>query len=297
MMQLRKTLAGHEGAVYALEESPREGSFFSGSGDRIVAEWDLTSSAPPKALVNVGAIVYSLCFLREKNEMLIGTSSGSIHVVNLESRAEERNISFQKGPVFHIRTSSKLNRVFASTGQGHLSVWSADDFTLLYDLKLCNEKVRSISLSPDQSILAAGCGDGTVRIFDTLSMREFHRIEAHKLSAHCVCFHPEGRYLLSGGRDAHLKAWNLADFSLLTSIPAHNYAVYAISFAPGFRQFATASRDKTVKIWNADTVEFVQRLGQDNNSHLNSVNNVLWMKNNSIVSASDDRSIRIWSQD
>src|SRR5436189_4310613 len=88
------TLKGHDGAVYALEKSPEPNKFFSGSGDKIVAEWDLEKSEPAKALVNVGAIVYSIKYVEEKNILLIGTSAGAIHVVDLSSSKETRNIAF-----------------------------------------------------------------------------------------------------------------------------------------------------------------------------------------------------------
>jgi WD40 repeat protein len=101
--------------------------------------------------------------------------------------------------------------------------------------------------------------------------------------------------MISGGRDAYLKIWSMDNFSLLQSIPAHNYAIYSISFSPDRKYFATASRDKTVKIWNADTFEVLVRLDKENfEGHKNSVNKVLWMENNFLISAGDDRAIIIW---
>jgi WD40 repeat protein len=58
--------------------------------------------------------------------------------------------------------------------------------------------------------------------------------------------------------------------------------------------FATASRDKTLKIWDVATQEIIQRIEQTNEGHLNSVNTLLWMDDNTLVSAGDDRSINIW---
>src|SRR5262245_40063257 len=126
MLEVQKlnTLRGHEGAVYALEESPDTNKFFSGSGDRIVAEWDVSTMAPARALVNVGAIVYAICYVKEKNELLIGTSAGSIHVVDLTSRKEIRHIALEKGPIFSIRYSAAHQKIYASSGEGYLSALS-----------------------------------------------------------------------------------------------------------------------------------------------------------------------------
>lgn len=290
-----QSFRGHDGPVYAVEEIPGTDTFYSGSGDRIVAEWNSVTAGPARALVNVGAIVYSLLYLKEKNILLIGTSAGAIHVIDLETRRETRNIAFHKSSLFDLKFSTVHRKIFSASGDGSISVWSPDDFSLLFHLPLCKEKVRDLSLSPDQSRLAVACGDGSVRIFDTASMKELHRLQAHRLSANCVCFHPRGNYLLSGGRDAYLNVWDAENYQSVKSIPAHNYAIYAISFSPDEAWVATASRDKTVKIWSAENLEILQRIDKEkNDGHLNSVNTVRWLKNKLLLSAGDDRSISAW---
>jgi WD40 repeat protein len=150
-------------------------------------------------------------------------------------------------------------------------------------------------LNHDHSNLAVACGDGTVRIFDANSAEEIFRIEAHQFSTNCVAFHPDNNYILSGGKDAYLKIWDAKSYTLIEGIPAHNYALYSVAFSPDKKYFATASRDKTFKIWDADTLEFMIRVDKEKHGgHKNSVNNILWMKNNSLVSTGDDRSVCVW---
>ena len=97
-----KLLLGHEGSVYALESAPGTGSFFSGSSDRVVSRWSVDADEPPVGLVNVGAIVYSLRHVPEKNLLLIGTSAGNLHAVDLSSGKEVRNIVAHKQGIFEI---------------------------------------------------------------------------------------------------------------------------------------------------------------------------------------------------
>jgi WD40 repeat protein len=289
------TLLGHEGAVYALEKSSFPGKFFSGSSDGFVAEWTIGSSEQPKALINVGTIVYALRYVSEKDIMLIGTSSGSLHIVDLNTRQEIKNIIHHRLAIFDIQYSIINNQFYTSSGDGSIATWSLEDFSLLGSIPLCKEKVRQMALNKDETTLAVACGDATIRLFDTKSMREFENFIAHQSSVNSLAFHPEEKVMISGGRDAHLKIWSTDNFSLLQSIPAHNYAIYSISFSPDKKYFATASRDKTVKIWNADTLEILVRLDKENfEGHKNSVNKVLWMENNFLISAGDDRSIIIW---
>lgn len=109
-------------------------------------------------------------------------------------------------------------------------------------------------------------------------------------------YSPDAKTLVSGGRDAHLNFWNVSDYTLIKSVPAHNFAIYDIVFSPDKSLFATASRDKTIKIWDAKTSDFLLRINIENsNGHTYSVNKLLWTSfNNYLISAGDDRKIRIF---
>jgi WD40 repeat protein len=111
-----------------------------------------------------------------------------------------------------------------------------------------------------------------------------------------LSFHPAGKYLLSGGRDARLRIWNIENnFELEKEIPAHNYAIYKIMFNSSGSLLATASRDKTAKVWDASDASFLFRLDKENfKGHLNSVNTLLWLNEDTLISGSDDRSIVVW---
>lgn len=297
-LSIRKvhTFTGHAGSVYALEKSENPGLFFSGSSDKIVSEWNLDLVTPPKGIVNVGSIIYALHFLPWKNQLLIGVSGGGFHVVDMKERREIRNIQHHSAGIFDIVSSQELNRMYTASGDGTLAVWSLDDFSLLHSVRICKEKVRSLALRPDHRELALAAGDGTVRLFDPVTMEEKIRFAAHELSANCVSYHPRESLLLSGGRDAHLKIWDYKSGTLVESIPGHNYAIYSISFSPDASLFATGSRDKTVKIWDAETFDFLVRIDKEKfQGHLNSVNKVLWTPHkNYLLSTGDDRSIMVW---
>ncbi|HLG33418.1 MAG TPA: WD40 repeat domain-containing protein [Bacteroidia bacterium] len=289
-------LTGHQGAVYALEHSEESNCFFSGGGDRYVTRWDIMNRQQPEAIIMAQSTVYSLCFIAQKNLLVIGELTGASHVIDLKSKNEIKNITLHKAGVFDIKYSPNNNFFLTTSGDGTFAAWDADTFQLIIQQKLCDAKVRSVDFNKEETLIAFACGDGTISLYDSKSLKEFQRLDAHELSTNCVKFHPDGKHLLSGGRDAHLRIWKSAEnFQMLTEIPAHNYAIYKIVFSPDGNFFATASRDKTVKLWNADDASILLRLDKEKFSgHLNSVNTLLWTENNFLISGSDDRSIIVW---
>jgi WD repeat-containing protein 61 len=140
------------------------------------------------------------------------------------------------------------------------------------------------------------CGDGSIRVFDTNNIIEKYKLTGHKKSVYSVAFHPQKNILVSGGYDAYLRFWNgEKHFEQIQNIPAHNYAIYDIQFNETGDICATASRDKTIKIWDAENFLMPLRLDRKNyNGHINSVNKLLWFKNDLLISSGDDQSIIIW---
>ena len=293
------SLTGHTGSVYSLEETTGANTFFSGSGDKVVAKWDVENPGDGTLLARSSDIIYSLKCDQERGILLVGQSSGGIHVVNLESRTEERLLQYHTAAVFDLAFAIKHGLLFSLSGDGELGIMNAFDFSLENKLFLGKGKLRSVAMNSDESVIAIGAADGSIYIFSLPEMKPLKHFQAHQsgFSVNALCFSPDGNYLLSGSRDAHLNILEVKnDFHLFKSIPAHNYAIYSISYSPDKNLFATGSRDKTIKIWDAHTFDVLTRIDKTNNDgHLNSVNKILWHKNSGhLISASDDRSVMVW---
>ena len=295
MIHVKKlaNLSGHSGAVYAIEQSDEKNCFYSGSSDKIIAKWNRETRSPEKFAAQLPGIVYSLCYIKEKNALLAGTSEGKIHVIDLSNKKEIKILQNHIQPVFDIKHS--VAAILSVGGDGNLTIISAKDFSTTKIIKLCEEKLRAIDIYDNTAAIA--CGDGFVRIIDLTTLKIADEFAAHKGSVYSLKFSPDGKYLLSGGRDAHLNKWlfkpETLNFKLETSLPAHNYAIYSIVFSPNGKFLATASRDKTVKVWDANTFEILTRINKENfEGHINSVNKLMWAEN--LISCGDDRNIMIW---
>jgi WD40 repeat protein len=287
-------LPGHQGAVYALESGEQDGTCFSAGADKLITSWDLHTCTNLPFLARLPDPVYSLCYVREKNILLAGTSTGAIHIIDLLRKEEVKILRHHTAQIFDIRYSLKQNTFYTAGGDGVLGVCSLDTFSATRILKLSTAKVRQLDLSSDEEELAVACGDGNILLLEAGTGKEKFRFSAHQFSANAVRYHPNGLTLLSGGKDAYLRVWDRQhSFAELAAIPAHNFAIYQIAFQPEGKLFATASRDKTIKLWDASDYRFLLRIDKDNYAgHVNSVNTLLWKER--LVSAGDDRSLLVW---
>lgn len=294
-IKLLQHLTGHQSAIYSLEKSSDQNKFWSGSGEGIVAEWNLLND-DGALLAKASGIVYSLKLLADKNILLVGQSNGGVHVINLKTNAEDRLLQFHTAPVFHIAYHSVHQLIFFLAGDGTLSIVNGDDFRLLNILKLSDKKLRSLAFHPSRDECVIGCGDGSIAVISLPVVEMIHRFQAHDydFSVNCIACAADGKYLLSGSRDAHVNIFSGDDYSLIKTIPAHNYAIYDIAFHSSQKIIATASRDKTIKLWDVQSMNVLARLDHEHfKGHAHSVNKLLWM-DDKLVSAGDDRSVLVW---
>ena len=285
---------GHTGGVYDLiKMSDKE--FLSASGDRLVVSWNIDNPEQGNLIARAADSIYAICFLSDTNELLIGQAKGEIHVIDLSTNQEKKLLKVNDKGVFSISENKLKNKVYVLGGDGVLSVLDAKDYSLIAKKKVSSMKLRSVFFDANTNKLFIGCGEGVVTVFDDDRMEKLYNNQISKIGFSInTMMDLSDEHVLCGGRDAHLRWIRKDDLSIVDGVPAHNYAIYKISFSPNKKLFATASRDKTLKIWDAESNQIVQRIEQSSDGHLNSVNTLLWMDDQKLISAGDDRSINIW---
>jgi len=262
--------------------------------------WNLETLQAEKFSAALPAAIYTICHIPEKNILLAGTTTGAIHILDLDKKEEIKILQHQRGPVFDIQYSLKTNCFYTAGGDGNFAVCSLDTLSLRIMKKLSYDKARSIAFNEETSEIAVALGDSNVLIFDLFTLEHKNDFIAHQVGekvvgANVVRYSPDGKFLLTGGRDAHLNIWSVENYELIKSIPAHNWAIYDIVFNPDATLFATASRDKTIKIWDAKTYQVLKRITKLNfEAHTHSVNKLIWSTfRNYLVSVGDDKIVMI----
>jgi len=286
-------LKGHAAGIYLLTYD--EDALISGSGDGILASWDIESMQNLPRSVKVGEPIFSAWM--DKDLMLIGEDKGGIHVIDRKKKEEIRHLKFHSKGVFDISYNAKTNHFYSLGGGGSLAIFDREDFRLLIQIPVAETKMRNALQTPDGNKLLVSGSDGWVHCFETEYFNELFSLQAHEKGTYTMKSLDDGT-IITGGRDAHLRFWELRDqgLKLLKEIPAHNYAIYDIAVLPGGR-FVSVSRDKVAKLWDVKQLDTPTRLlSGSKTSHARSVNAVCWF-NNTLATAGDDRIIKLWKLD
>jgi WD40 repeat protein/serine/threonine protein kinase len=115
-------------------------------------------------------------------------------------------------------------------------------------------EVHGVAFSPDGERLASGCGDGTVKIWNSRTDNVIQSFQAHSDSVVSVAFHPDGKHLASRGADLKVKVLDLTATgqAVFTEpcTPTRKYgSAYTIAFSPNGR-YVTFASEEVVKVWD-----------------------------------------------
>ena len=118
-----------------------------------------------------------------------------------------------------------------------------------------NRQIRCMQFSPDGSVLAVGCGDGTITLWNVVS-RKATRIHSHDGPVLSLAFSPDGHWIATGSSDRQkLRLWNVRDGeSVRKTFTGQVGDVWSLAFAPEGGLLASGSRDSPIRLWtmNAD---------------------------------------------
>jgi centriolar protein POC1 len=293
-------LSGHQNPVYAVEPSQKAGIIFTGGNDKGVVEWSLKTMSFIKVLMPVKSSVYSLHAPEIASVLAVGQRSGAISLFDFDEQKVTAELTHHKFPIFDLKSVNRKKELLASSEDGTVSVIDLSTSTLLYNFSVSQQTVRCIAVDPTEKIVAFGCKDNVIRLYNLDDYSAITELKEHSLPITSLQFSPDGSLLLSGGRDAKLNIWDLSDYSLKDTIVAHMFAIYDIKFHPSKNYFATSSRDKSIKIWDAETFKLKKVISREKGmvSHSHSVNKICWEKSTELlVSVSDDTNVMAWEAD
>lgn len=187
---------------------------------------------------------------------------------------------------------SPNGQTLVSASFGTIRIWNPRTGRLLRTLNQVHSQksVRTLAVSPDNSILASGGDDKNVILWDLKTGRRILTIPGHRGAVNSIAFSSDGQTLVSGSDDKTIRLWNRRTGRRLLTLTGHTGPVNAIALSRDGQTLASGSDDKTVRLWNLNTGEVKRIL----TGHGGAVNAVALSPNGQIVaSASSDNTIRL----
>ncbi|KAJ8472948.1 hypothetical protein ONZ45_g16481 [Pleurotus djamor] len=211
------------------------------------------TSQPPLVIkgtdVDHGGDIYCLCFSNNNQLLATGYPNGYIKLWRREDDQWKVFERFYNGDEWirqlaFSRDDSKLVLVAVP-----MKVWNLEDKTIV----ALGDSLDSWSLawSPSGSHIAAGTGDGILKIWSPDWRTIKHTFKAHDCGIQCVAFRDDERVLATGSDDHRIRIWRWGTWEKNWEFNIGEW-VLSVAFSPDGTRLVSGGWQGALHLWDVD---------------------------------------------
>lgn len=258
---------------------------------------------------------YALCssFLPGDKIVVVGNRNGELELFDIASSTLIDTVKAHDGPVWTLHVHPDGRSLATGSADKTAKFFNFEviqeaipdterttpRFKLVHTRTLkVSDDILALRFSPDARLLAISLLDNTVKVFFTDTLKLFLNLYGHKLPVLSLSISYDSKLIATCSADKNVRLWGLDFGDCHKAFFAHQDSIMAVQFIPhnqdgNGHHFFSASKDAMVKYWDGDKFEQIQKLpGHHGEIWALAVSRT----GDFVVSASHDKSIRIWQQ-
>ncbi|KAG2339684.1 WD40 repeat-like protein [Suillus weaverae] len=208
------------------------------------------------------------------------------------SLTPERVIEGHSEVIWSLACLGTSCNILSASKDGSIRQWKRDGVSVGRPWTSDREEVASIAISPDESMVASGSGDGRLRLWNIKKGSVIgDPWEGHGGPVRCIDWTPNAQEIASGSYDGTIRRWNpTTGRQIAPPIEAGHGKVYALRYSPQGDRFASGGEDMVICVWSKDGELLKEIKGHERN-----VTSLCWSKDGAhVFSGSNDDTIRKW---
>jgi WD40 repeat protein len=232
-------------------------------------------------------------------------------VSSFTSAPEETRIESEQGPL-PLEVTLKSGGPAVKMPPGSYAVASATDHfvpqrlpaqiiapRLVLTSKQETGPILSVAYSADGALLAAGCWDGTIKLYDAITGEPHKTLRGHRRPVKALAFAPVGNLLASGNDERVLKLWDVDRGVELAALKGCNGAIESLAFSPDGALIATGGGyGKTtpeIRLWDVATRQEAGVIDGEHKHHITAV--AFAPDGRTLASGGKDATLCLWDVD
>jgi sulfatase modifying factor 1 len=156
---------------------------------------------------------------------------------------------------------------FYQPNGGSLRIWDVKNYKEVTLPKLSLDTIVSVSFSPDNSVLAIGCGNGEVRLWDLKSNKKIMIFKGNPEPVTSVRFNPYGNILASIGlcvdwgyiNGGTMNLWDIKNLKEITLSEGYSHKIDQVSLSPDSNILAASYDNGEIILWDFKKHKEIER--------------------------------------
>jgi len=269
---------------------------FTGSNDKILRSWDLTKNAIERQFTGHAGTVSAVAVSGNGQILASGSADTTIRIWNQATGKESAIVGAHNGTVTALAVNAAGSQLLSSGGDGAIKLWQlpmAPPRPFVHP-----DPVTSLAVSPDGNKLLTGSGDKLARLWNLKTGAKERDFPGHTLALTAVAFSGNGQMVAAASADKSISVWNAADAKLLKKIPVPA-AANAVAFSPDGKSIVAGLADNSIRTFtiaeSKDKKKESKDEGKTLTGHTGPVTNLAFTPKGDLVSASADKTVRLWT--
>ncbi|AFY85043.1 WD40 repeat domain-containing protein [Oscillatoria acuminata] len=286
----------HQKAVRTLAIDPKGDFLISGSNDKTVKIWEVSTGNLIKTGIGHTGSAIALAISPNGELFASGSGDNTIKLWELKTGKLRFTLRGHTGWVNAVAFHPKGNMLVSGGADKTIALWNLDTQELIGTFYGHTSTVRSISINPQGNTIISGGNDNMIKIRNLLTGELLHTLTDHTGSVCSVAISPDGNLLASGSNDTTLRLWNVGTGKLLYTLADHSSGVTSVSISQN-NMMASSSDDGTIKIWDLEQARPIHTIPPLKTTHGNEgymLCSVIGPKGDKIVTGFDGGKIKIW---
>lgn len=230
-----------------------------GPGDSALV-WDLDSGALVQRFTGHQAPVTTVAWANNGRWVATGSRDSCTRIWDPKTGVCVATLAGHAGGIRALQFSADSTRVATAGDDGTVRIWNTDDWGCRQIYTNHGQPVLCLAFRPRHvDVIASGCADGTVRIWDANSGADVTvPLAGHHQPVLALAFSPDGDRIATAAnafhlhnnvaRDSLVRLWDVESGHLVLRLLAHDNAVYSVAFSPDGTQLASGGGDHVARI-------------------------------------------------
>lgn len=289
---------GHQGWVWIVVFSTNGQTFFTGSVDQRIAQWDVATGQCLHQW-QTDSPVMSLAVSADGQWLASGHANCTAQLWHLQTK-QRIGVFEHPGAVLGSAFHPQTHHLAIAGSDRTIALWDCATGERLTTLIGHNDIIWDVSFSAKGDYLASASSDGSVKLWSHQTENCLYTLQAgvglsnqtQFNQINQVRFSPDDRLLACACQNSMVRLWDVASGKLFRTLQGHRGGVWTLAFGLQEQTLMSGGEAAQVKIWQVESGHCMRTLQGKSMSHYAVA---IDPTGTLLASGGDDALMRLWS--